>query len=67
MTILLTLYLAGMPLALVTLVWALWDVPSEDKLEMISPAGFAAALVTVVLWPILFTWYLYQVLNEGSE
>jgi uncharacterized membrane protein len=67
MSILLTLYLAGMPLALVTLIWALWDVPSEDKAEMISPAGFAAALVTVVLWPALFVWYLYQVLAEGSE
>jgi hypothetical protein len=56
-----------MPLALVTLIWALWDVPHEDKLEMLSLAGFAAALVTVVLWPALFVWYLYQVLAEGSE
>jgi hypothetical protein len=67
MSILLTLYLAGMPLALVTLVWALWDVPHEDKAEMLSLAGFAAALVTVVFWPALFVWYLYQVLAEGSE
>jgi hypothetical protein len=56
-----------MPLALVTLIWALWDVPHEDKVEMMSLAGFAAAVVTVVLWPVLFVWYLYQVLNEGSE
>jgi len=64
MTILLTLYLAGMPLALVTLIWALWDVPGQDKAEMISLAGFAAAIVTVVFWPVLFVWYLYNVLTE---
>ena len=64
MTILLTLYLAGMPLALVTLIWALWDVPHEDKAEMLSLAGLAAALVTVVFWPVLFVWYLYQVMTE---
>ena len=42
MTTLLTLYLAGMPVAFVTLLWALSGLPHEDWQELGTPSGFAA-------------------------
>ena len=49
MTILLTLYLAGMPLSAITLLWALWEVPDDDWREFFTLPGLAALLVWVVL------------------
>jgi hypothetical protein len=67
MTILLTLYLAGMPLALATLLWALWEVPDDDWRDLLTLPGFAALLVWVVFWPVFLAISLYEVLSEGSE
>jgi hypothetical protein len=60
MTILLTLYLAGMPLALVTLIWAVWGLPEEDWSDVLSLAGLAALTVWVVLWPFFLALILFE-------
>jgi hypothetical protein len=67
MTILLTLYLAGMPLALATLLWALVGIGDDDWRDLLTLPGFAALLVWVVLWPVFLAIRLYEVLSEGSE
>ena len=48
MSTLLTLYLAGMPLAAATLLWALQGVGEEDWRDLVTVPGFAALLVWVV-------------------
>ncbi len=42
MNTLLTLYLAGMPLAAATLLWALQGVGEEDWRDLVTVPGFAA-------------------------
>lgn len=64
MSILLTLYLAGMPIAFFTLLWALWQVPDDDWREMFTLPGFAAVLVWVALWPLFLAVCIYDVWTE---
>ena len=64
MTILLTLYLAGMPLAFVTLMWALTGLPDDDWQDLYALPGFAAMLVFVVLWPVFLAVILADVWSE---
>ena len=64
MTILLTLYLAGMPLALATLLWALVGIGDDDWRELFTLPGLAALLVWVVLWPVFLVLSLYDVWTE---
>jgi hypothetical protein len=64
MNILLTLWIAGMPLAAITLLWALWEVPDDDWRELFTLPGLAALLVWVVLWPVFLAISLYDVMTE---
>lgn len=64
MTVLLTLYLAGMPLALVTVLWCLQGLPSEDWVEVTTVTGLAAIAVWVILWPVFLAISIYDVWSE---
>ena len=64
MTTLLTLYLAGMPLALATLLWALVGIGEDDWKDLLTLAGFAALLVWVVFWPVFLAISLYEAMTE---
>ena len=64
MTILLTLYLAGMPLAFVTLIWALTGLPEDDWQDLYTLPGFAALLVFVLLWPVFLAVSLADIWTE---
>ncbi len=64
MTILLTLYLAGMPLALVTILWALVGIGEEDWQDMATLPGLAALVLYVVLWPMFLAVSVYEVWTE---
>ena len=64
MTILLTLYLSGMPLALVILLWSLQGLPEDDWDDLDTLAGWAAAAVFVLLWPIFLGLALYDAITE---
>ena len=64
MTTLLTLYLAGMPLAAATLLWALHGVGEEDWRDLVTVPGFAALLVWVVFWPVFLAISIYDVWSE---
>jgi len=57
-TIALTLWLAGMPLAAVTLWWATKDIPAdEDDGLLASSAGIVTAALFIVGWPVfLVVW-----------
>ena len=61
MNVLLTLYLAGMPLALVTILWALVGIGEEDWQDLATLPGLAALVLYVVLWPMFLALSLYQV------
>ena len=61
MSTLLTLYLAGMPLALVTILWALVGIGEEDWQDLATLPGLAALVLYVVLWPMFLALSLYQV------
>jgi hypothetical protein len=68
MTILLTLYLAGMPLAAVVLAWAFHGVPAdEDDGLLTSRAGLATAALFILLWPVFLVVWLRDIWMEGSE
>jgi hypothetical protein len=59
MSILLTLYLAGMPLAAVTLWWAMKDIPAdEDDGLLASWPGIATAALFIVGWPVFLGLWL---------
>lgn len=64
MTIILTLYLAGMPFAAATLLWALHGVGEEDWRDLVTVPGFAALLVWVVFWPVFLAISIYDVMSE---
>ena len=64
MTILLTLYLAGMPLALVTILWALVGIGEEDWQDLATLAGLAALVLFVALWPVFLAISIYDVWSE---
>ena len=61
MTVLITLYLAGMPLALAWLFWALAGAPRGEVGGM---AGLAAITLWVVLWPIFAVLCAYTYFSE---
>jgi len=61
MNTLLTLYLAGMPLALVTILWALVGIGEDDWQDLATLPGLAALVLYVVLWPMFLALSLYQV------
>jgi hypothetical protein len=69
MTTVLTLWIAGMPLSAITLMWALWEVPDDDWRELFTLPGLAALLVWVVLWPVFLVLILWEQFldQEGSE
>ncbi len=64
MTTLMTLYLTGMPLALVTLLWSLSGLPDDDWGDLLTLPGFAALLVWVLFWPVFLAISLYEVWTE---
>lgn len=64
MTILLTLYLAGMPVSLAFLLWAFWGAPKEDLIEVGTLSGIAAVVVFVLLWPVFVGLSVYDVMTE---
>ncbi len=64
MTILLTLWLAGMPLALVTFLWSLVGIGEEDWQDLCTVPAFAALLLFVVLWPAFFGKAIYEAMTE---
>lgn len=64
MTIILTLYLAGMPVSLVFLLLAFWGAPKEDLIEVGTISGIAAVVVFVVLWPIFVGLSVYDAFLE---
>ena len=61
MTILLTLYLAGMPFALAWLFWALAGIPRG---EVGGLAGLAAITLWMLLWPLFAALCIYTYLSE---
>lgn len=64
MTILLTLYLAGMPLAAVFLICAFWEAPKEDMMEISTLSGAAAVVVFILLWPWFLGLAAYDAFSE---
>lgn len=64
MSTLLTLYLAGMPCAAATLLWALVGVGEEDWQDLATLPGLAALVVWVVFWPVFLAITLYDVIQE---
>lgn len=64
MTTLLTIYLAGMPLALVTLLWSLSGLPDDDWGDLLTLPGFVAILVWVIGWPVFLVWTICDVWTE---
>lgn len=64
MTVLLTLYLAGMPLALATILWAFVGIGEEDWRDLATLPGLAALVLFVVLWPIFLAVSLYEAFSE---
>ena len=64
MTVLLTLYLAGMPLAAALMLWSLVGIDEEDWRELCTLPGLAALVVFVVLWPVFLAISVYEVWSE---
>lgn len=60
MSIILTLYLAGMPVSLAVLMWAFWGAPKEDLIEVGTVPGIAAVVVFVALWPLFLALSVYD-------
>lgn len=62
MTILLTIWLAGMPLAAAVLMWAFHGIPAdEDDGLLASWAGIATAALFIVLWPVFLVVWMHDV------
>lgn len=64
MTILLTLYLAGMPPAAALMLWSLVGIDEEDWRELCTLPGLAALVVFVVFWPVFLAISVYEVWSE---
>ena len=63
MTTLLTLYLAGMPFALLWLLWSLHDAPRDVWVEVGSWEGLVAALLFALCWPFILASVLWAVIR----
>ena len=64
MTILLTLYLAGMPLAAALMLWSLVGIDDEDWRELCTLPGLAALVVFVVFWPVFLFLAIKDAISE---
>lgn len=64
MTILLTLYIAGMPLAAALMFWSLVGIDDEDWRDLCTLPGLAALIVFVALWPVFLAISVYEVWTE---
>lgn len=64
MTILLTLYLAGMPLAAALMLWSLVGIDDEDWRELCTLPGLAALLVFVLGWPVFLFLAIKDAITE---
>ena len=65
-SILLSIYLAGMPVSLFLLMWALEGIPTEEWESLLTLQGFAALVVFTLLWPFFLAVNIYDVLTERS-
>lgn len=64
MSILLEIYLVGMPVSLFVLLWAVEGAPREDLIEVGTVAGLAALAAWVLLWPLFLVICLYDAITE---
>lgn len=64
MSIILTLYISGMPLAAALMLWSLVGIDEEDWRELCTLPGLAALAVFVVLWPVFLAVSVYEVWSE---
>lgn len=64
MSIILTLYIAGMPLAAALMLWSLVGIDEEDWRELCTLPGLAALVVFVLLWPVFVGLSVYDVMTE---
>jgi Mg2+ and Co2+ transporter CorA len=53
-----------MPLALITLFWALQGLPEEDWREVYTLSGFVAVMAWVIFWPVFLVWSLADIWTE---
>lgn len=63
MSIILTIYLAGMPCALAVLIWALWGLEGDDDTAD-TVSGIAAAVVFVLGWPVFLFLAIKDAITE---
>ena len=67
MSILLTLWLAGMPLSLAVILWALEGIPDADWRDVMSLPGIAAIAVWVVLWPFFLGLTIWDQVSDDMQ
>ena len=66
MTTLLTIWVAGMPFALIWLLWSLHDAPRDVWVEVGSWEGIAAALLFALVWPFVALSVLWAWVRGGT-
>lgn len=54
MSVAITMWLAGMPLAAAYLFWLFRDLPGEEMGDLRTWHGLLATMLFVALWPVLF-------------
>jgi hypothetical protein len=65
MSILLTTYLTGAVLAAGVLLWVTWDLPEDERGDMVGSWSAVAALIAFVLiWPVFLTIWLVDIWTE---
>lgn len=64
MSIILTLYIAGMPLAAAFLLYSLVGIGEEDWSELATLPGLAALTVFVLPWPLFLAISVYDVWRD---
>jgi type IV secretory pathway TrbL component len=64
MSIILTMYLAGMPFTLALLLWALSGAPKDELIEVGTVTGIIAVGLFVLLWPLFIFLSIYDVMTE---
>ena len=63
MSIIMTLYLAGMPCALVVWMWTIWGM-GDDGDAADTWTAFAAGAVFVALWPVFLFLAIKDAISE---